>query len=175
MINNIQLPASRRGDLILSRDRLFLARDTVFFLPLVLCVRTPYQGVLGCQNRWYPQSIFRMGKSPLKVAPLQTENCSRFTLHEFFVQRITSHGHKKYKLIDYDRIKPKLCLNHLFWSLLIWPHPARFKICLVTWPHCDVIVTCLCHCGCLDTKWLSRHKQFKCIFKRSKLLAKNLQ
>ena len=41
---------------------------------------------------------------------------------------------------------------------------ARFKICLVTWPHCHVIVRWHCHCGCLDTKWLSRDKQFKWTF-----------
>ena len=65
-------------------------------------------------------------------------------------------------------------VKHSIWSLLIWPHPARFKTCLVTWPHCDVIITCHCHCVCLDTKWLSRDKQFKCTFKQKKLLVKTL-
>ena len=107
------------------------------------------------------------------MAPLQTENWSPFALHRLFVQRITSHGHKKkYMLINYDRIKPKWRLNHSFWSLLIWPHPARFEICLVTWPHCHVIVIWHCHCGCLDTKWWSRDKQFKCTLKQNKLLVK---
>ena len=130
-----------------------LGLDLFFSYHCFLCVRT--RATLN---------LFLERGNPLKVVPLQTENWSPFALHRLFVQKITWHRHM---LINHDRIKPPKWLNRSFWSLLIWPYPARLKICWVTWPHCHVIVTWPCHCGCWDTKWLCRDKLFKCTFKHS--------
>ena len=82
-------------DLFLSRDWLFLARDTVFFLTTGSCVSEPPTKGFLCVRARDNLILFLEWGNPLKVAPLQTENWSLFALHKLFVQRITSHGHEK--------------------------------------------------------------------------------
>ena len=69
--------------------------------------------------------------------------------------------------------RPKMVKSFFLISSTLAPS-SKTQNLLVTWPHWHIIVTRHCHCGCLDTKWLSRDKQFKCTLKQSKLLVKTL-
>ena len=81
--------------LLSSRVWVFLARDTAFLYHGFLCVRTR------------TLNLFLEWEIPYKVAPLETENCLLYVLHEIFVPEIISHEHKKYKLIHQDHFRPK--------------------------------------------------------------------
>ena len=56
--------------------------------------------------------------------------------------------------------------------LLEWGNPLKSSPTLKSVCPCHVMFAWLCHCGCLNTKWLSRNKRFKFAFKQSKLLVK---
>ena len=159
---------------ILSCNWLFMAGHS-FFLTTGYVSEPPTRGFL-CVRTCDALNLFLEWGNPLKKWPHFKQKIGHHLSYIDYLYKGLHHiDIKVYMLMNYDRIKPKWWLNHSFWSLLIWPHPARFKICLVTWPHCSVIVTWHCHCGCLDTKWLSKDKQFKCTFQQSKLLVKNVR
>ena len=73
-----------------SRDWLFLAQDTAFFLPLVIVCHNPL-----CVRTRNTLNLFLEWRNPLKSGPTSNRKWSPFALHKLFVQRITSHRHKK--------------------------------------------------------------------------------
>ena len=65
-----------------------------------------YHGFLCVRTRDIPNLFLDWGNF-LQIDP--TSNKKRFTvcLHDWFLQEIISHKHKKYMLVDYDDINPK--------------------------------------------------------------------
>ena len=120
-------------------------------------VRTPYYGLFGVRTS-DTLNVLLVWEKPHKILPHFKQKMDHPLPYINYLYKGLHRTSRKYMIINYDRIRPKYWFNHSFWTLLIWPHPARFKICLVTWTHYHVIVTWHCHSGCLDTKWLSRNK-----------------
>ena len=136
-----------------------------FFLTTGSCVSEPPTRRFFCVRTRDTLNLFLEWGNPLKTWPHFKQKIGHRLPYINYLYKGLQHTDIKIYINKLWSYQTQIMVKSFVSYILIWPHTARFKICLVTWPHCHVVVTWHCHCGCLDINWLSRDEQFKCTFK----------